>query len=180
MSFLRVFLIILLIIVSLAATLFLVAIALSKVMQQQGVRDALRRFIQRRVNPSTLRSAGTPSSDYAVITHVGRRSGHVYTTPVSALPFGEDFVIPLPYGAHTDWCRNVLAAGTCTLRWHGQEYLLEQPEVVPRAQVESELPLSGKNRLANIGAYLHRESVNLCKSRTRGILSHRHGRMLLQ
>jgi deazaflavin-dependent oxidoreductase (nitroreductase family) len=151
MSFLRVFLLILLIIVSLAATLFLVAIALGKVMHQQGVRDTLRRFIQRRVNPSTLRSAGTPSSDYAVITHVGRRSGHVYITPVSALPFGEGFVIPLPYGAHTDWCRNVLAAGTCALRWHGQEYLLEQPEVVPRAQVASVFPVFSRITAAATG-----------------------------
>ena len=141
MPIVRVLLRLLLIILSLGATFFLIAIALGKAMQQKGVRDRIRRFNQRRLNPLTLRSAGTRSSDYAAITHVGRRSGHVYTNPVRALPFGESFVIPLPYGATTDWCRNVLAAGTCTLRWHGQEYLLEQPEVVPLAKVVSVFPL---------------------------------------
>lgn len=131
----------LLIILSLAATFFLIAIALGKAMQQQGVRDRIRRFNQRRLNPITLRSAGTPSSDNAAITHVGRRSGHVYTTPVRALPFGEGFVIPLPYGANTDWCRNVMAAGTCTLQWHGQEYHLEKPQVVPFAKVMNVFPV---------------------------------------
>jgi deazaflavin-dependent oxidoreductase (nitroreductase family) len=142
MSIFRVFLRLFLIILSLAATFFLIAIALGKAMQQKGIRNAIRRFNQRRLNPITLRNAGKRSSDYAAITHMGRRSGHVYTTPVRALPFGEGFVIPLPYGADTDWCRNVLAAGKCTLRWHEQEYLLEKPEVVPLAKVVSVFPFS--------------------------------------
>jgi deazaflavin-dependent oxidoreductase (nitroreductase family) len=133
MHIVRMFFRLLLIILFLAATFFLISIALGKAMQQKGMRDSIRRFNQRRVNPITLRSAGKRSSDYAIVTHVGRRSGHPYTTPVRAIPFGEGFVIPLPYGASTDWCRNVLAAGKCTLRWHEQEYLLEKPEVVPLA-----------------------------------------------
>ena len=142
MPIVRVFLRLLFIISSLAVIFFLMAIALGKVMQQKGVRDAIRRFNRQRVNPITLRSAGTPSSDYAAITHVGRRSGHVYTNLVRAFPFDDGFVIPLPYGANTDWCRNVLAARACTLRWHGQEYPLEQPEVVPLAKVVRVFPFS--------------------------------------
>lgn len=136
------FLRLLLIILSLAGAFFLLAIALGKAMQQKGIRDRIRHLNRRRVNPITLQSAGKRSSTYAAVTHLGRRSGHTYTTPVRAIPFGDGFVIPLPYGADTDWCRNVLAAGKCTLRWHEQEYLLEQPEVLPLAKAVQVFPFS--------------------------------------
>jgi len=97
-----------LIIVSLAGTFFLASIALGKAMQQKEVRDAIRHFNHRRLNPITLRRAGEHASGPVALTHVGRRSGHTYTTPVVTIPFSEGFVIPLPYGADTDWCRNVL------------------------------------------------------------------------
>ena len=132
----------LLIILALAGTFFPISISLGKAMQRKGVRDGIRRLNRRKVNPITLRSAGTRSSGYAAVTHVGRRSGHAYTTPVRAIPYGEGFVIPLPYGADTDWCRNVLAAGKCTLRWHEQEYILEKPEVIPLAKAVSVFPFS--------------------------------------
>jgi hypothetical protein len=46
---------------------------------------------------------------YAVMHHVGRRTGHLYTTPVVALPIADGFMMPLLFGADTDWCRNLLA-----------------------------------------------------------------------
>jgi deazaflavin-dependent oxidoreductase (nitroreductase family) len=67
---------------------------------------------------------------FAVVHHVGRRSGHAYTTPVIGWPIADGFIIPLPYGADTDWCRNVLAAGQGTIEWHGRTYPVSRPEVV--------------------------------------------------
>lgn len=40
-----------------------------------------------------------------------------------------------------DWCRNVLAAGKCTLTWNGKEYALERPELIPAAQAMKAYPL---------------------------------------
>jgi len=40
-------------------------------------------------------------------------------------------VIALPYGAGTDWVKNVLAAGSATLVHEGQTYAVDKPEVVP-------------------------------------------------
>jgi hypothetical protein len=40
------------------------------------------------------------------------------------------FVIPIPFGDQTQWVRNVLAAGSCTLRWRAHEYPLTDPRVV--------------------------------------------------
>lgn len=45
----------------------------------------------------------------------------------------DGFVIALPYGAGTDWVKNVLAAGSATLVHEGKTYTLEKPEVVPIA-----------------------------------------------
>ena len=38
-------------------------------------------------------------------------------------------------GAETNWVRNVLAAGECGIRWKGQEYLVNRPELVRPALV---------------------------------------------
>jgi hypothetical protein len=51
---------------------------------------------------------------------------------------GDGFVIPLLYGADVDWCRNVLAADGCTLRWHEGEYRLDRPELIsPEVALEA-------------------------------------------
>jgi deazaflavin-dependent oxidoreductase (nitroreductase family) len=48
---------------------------------------------------------------FAVISHVGRRSGRVYRTPVLAFKSGEGYVVALTYGRDVDWVKNLLAAG---------------------------------------------------------------------
>jgi deazaflavin-dependent oxidoreductase (nitroreductase family) len=72
--------------------------------------------------------AGTSRTPFAMIRHVGRRSGTAYATPIIVMSLGESFVIALTYGPEVDWYRNVLAAGRSTLLWHGRVYALEQPE----------------------------------------------------
>lgn len=47
-----------------------------------------------------------------------------------AAPFEDGFVIPLTYGAHVDWCRNVLIAGHCTLLWRGEGYQIARPQII--------------------------------------------------
>src|SRR4051812_50111715 len=48
---------------------------------------------------------------FAVVAHVGRRSGRVRQTPVNLFRDGDRYVIALTYGADSQWVRNVLAAG---------------------------------------------------------------------
>ena len=87
------------------------------------------------------RRAGRRHSVTALLTHVGRRSKKTYRTPVGARPYGDGFVVALPYGSRTDWCRNVMAAGTCRLAWIAQSYELEQPEIISGSQVFQALPV---------------------------------------
>ncbi len=100
-------------------------------MHHPWFRERFIRFNKHTLNPATLKSAGHQTSIYATVKHVGRHSGRTYTTPVVAKPLGDGFVIPLPYGADVDWCRNVLAAGTCTLLCNEHEYIMEHPEMLP-------------------------------------------------
>ena len=42
---------------------------------------------------------------------------------------GETFTIALTYGAKTDWVKNVLAGGGCTIIYRGSEYHLVRPRL---------------------------------------------------
>lgn len=73
---------------------------------------------------------------WGVIRHRGRKSGRVYATPVVLRPVPGGFVVPLPWGPTTDWCRNVLAAGGAQVRWKGEDRAVERPEVVDVTSVK--------------------------------------------
>jgi hypothetical protein len=124
--------------------LMLIVIVWMRTMHIQWFREKIIRFNKQTLNPATLKIAGRRSSVYATLKHVGRRSGREFMTPVVAKPLGDGFVIPLPYDAGVDWCRNVLAAGTCTLIWNEQEYTLERPEIIKPSQALKAFPLGSR------------------------------------
>lgn len=76
-------------------------------------------------NPAELRRGVRP-----VLTHVGRRSGTPYRTPLDAHPVDGGYVFILVYGAGSDWVRNTLAAGHARLAVGGQEIELAAPRVI--------------------------------------------------
>jgi deazaflavin-dependent oxidoreductase (nitroreductase family) len=104
--------------------------------------ELVRQFNKAIFNRLILTFAGRHM--YAVVHHVGRRSGHAYTTPVVAVPIADGFIIALTFGADTDWCRNVLAAGQCMLQWHGLIYTVSRPEVVEVAAIRPLVPSWGR------------------------------------
>jgi deazaflavin-dependent oxidoreductase (nitroreductase family) len=67
---------------------------------------------------------------FAIIRHVGRRSGKPYETVIWVWQLGEDFVIALTYGPEVDWYRNMLAAGGGTVVWHKRVYIVGKPEPI--------------------------------------------------
>ena len=85
---------------------------------------------KRYVNPWMLKFAGRFNTPQGIITHVGRKSGRTYATPIAATPIPNGFIIALPYGTDVDWCRNILASGNCTIQWHDATYKLFEPEIV--------------------------------------------------
>src|ERR1700738_1347658 len=67
---------------------------------------------------------------FGILTHVGRKSGRVYRTPVNVFRTPEGFLIALTYGRESEWVRNVLAAGGCQLEARGVPYQLSAPTIV--------------------------------------------------
>ena len=100
-----------------------------------GRRSAIRTFNKKILNPVMLLAAGRRHWYAAKLHHLGRRSGRPYTTPVVAEPVPDGFVVPLPYGSGVDWLRNVRAAGEAVIDLHGIPYAVDQPQVVPAAEV---------------------------------------------
>jgi len=73
---------------------------------------------------------------WAVVHHRGRRSGTAYATPVAVVPTSDRAIIliGLPWGAHTNWARNVVAAGGAVLMWRGDEVATTAPRIVEGAE----------------------------------------------
>ena len=67
---------------------------------------------------------------FAVLTHVGRRSGRSFRTPVNLYRRGDGYVISLVYGSDSQWVRNVLAARAVDVETRGRRLHLVDPEIV--------------------------------------------------
>ena len=88
-----------------------------------------RHVTNRIVGPVARRLPG-----FAVVSHVGRRSGRVYRTPVNLFRDGDHYVIALTYGSDSQWVRNVLAAGAFDIETRGRRVHLVAPEIVRDAR----------------------------------------------
>jgi deazaflavin-dependent oxidoreductase (nitroreductase family) len=129
------------------ATVFLVGMRT----KSPAVVDRVRRFNRAVTNPRVLRKAGSPGASASVIHHLGRISGRPYETPVGPFAIGDQFVIALPYGPGADWVRNVRAHGSATLVHEGRTVRVDQPVVVPLAEVLADLPSSEQRTLRLFG-----------------------------
>lgn len=94
---------------------------------------ALARFNLKVTNPILAPVAGRLPG-FAIVTHVGRRSGTRRTTPVNLFRDGERYVIALTYGRESQWVRNVIAAGGCDVLTRGRTVHLVEPELVRDVQ----------------------------------------------
>jgi deazaflavin-dependent oxidoreductase (nitroreductase family) len=119
--------------------------------RSQVVLDAVRRLNKAFTNKLAVRKAGRPGVGNGLIRHVGRSSGRAYETPIGPFPTADGFLVALPYGTRADWARNVLAAGTATLVFDGEEVAVDGPELVDTAAVLDELPEGERRTLRTFG-----------------------------
>src|SRR5438093_13558127 len=92
---------------------------------------------------------------WGVIRHRGRKSGRAFATPVALAATRDGFVVPLPWGDRTDWCRNVFAARGGAIRYRGREYAVGDPEVVsvedgPPARSQASGVVTRPNRIRRV------------------------------
>ena len=88
---------------------------------------------------------------FGILTHVGRKSGKVYRTPVNVFRMSNGFVIALTYSSRSEWVKNVLAAGGCELKTRGKKYQLFSPRVV-RDPTRRRFPFPVRIVLGIVGA----------------------------
>ena len=88
---------------------------------------------------------------FGILTHVGRKSGKVYKTPVNVFRAPNGFIIALTYSSQSEWVKNVLAAGGCELKTRGKKYQLSTPQVM-RDPMRRRFPIPVRIVLTIVGA----------------------------
>ena len=88
---------------------------------------------------------------FGILTHVGRKAGKVYRTPINVFRASNGFIIALTYSSQSEWVKNVLAAGGCELQTRGKKYQLSAPNVV-RDPTRRRFPIPLRIVLRIVGA----------------------------
>lgn len=109
----------------------------------------VRRFNRNVLNKPMRRAAGKPGAPAGLIRHEGRVSGRTYETPVGPFATDDGFLIGLPYGPGTDWVSNVLEKGSAVLVSEGHTYTVDEPRLIPTADVRNAFP-AGEQRLQRL------------------------------
>ena len=97
---------------------------------KQITLDRIRVFNKYVTNKILIHISGKNFGHFAILSHIGRKSGKLYRIPIIAEPIENGFVIALTYGKKVDWYENVLAEGGCSLYWKNKEYPLVNPEFI--------------------------------------------------
>ena len=79
-------------------------------MAPQHVRRGFLRLLKNTINRLAVPIARSGYGPFALVRHVGRRTGLTYETPLVLARVADGFVAELTYGPNVDWYRNVTAA----------------------------------------------------------------------
>ena len=115
------------------------------------LRDRIRIFNKYVTNRILRVFASLPYGPFAIVRHVGRRSGKPYETVIMVWPTGESFVIALTYGPKVDWYRNILAAEGGAMFWHNRVYAVGKPEPLDVQTALTAFPAAFRLVLGRVG-----------------------------
>jgi deazaflavin-dependent oxidoreductase (nitroreductase family) len=99
----------------------------------------LAQITKRVFNPLEIRRGIRP-----VLIHVGRSSGRTFETPLDAHPVEGGYMFIANYGRDSDWVKNILAAGSATLRVEGNEVALAAPRMISKDEALPLLPTTSR------------------------------------
>jgi deazaflavin-dependent oxidoreductase (nitroreductase family) len=133
-----------------AEAIIIILIAASGVLMMRFRKRWLAKFNIAVTNRITGLFAGWLPG-FGIMTHIGRKSGKVYRTPVNVFRTPNGFIIALTYSSQSEWVKNVLAAGSCELKTVGKNYRLSAPKVV-HDPTRSRFPIPVRVILKLVGA----------------------------
>jgi F420H(2)-dependent quinone reductase len=90
------------------------------------VKRAWLWLLKNTLNRLTVRLARSGRGPFALIRHVGRKTGRQYETPLLLARLDDAFVAELTYGPDVAWYRNVVAAGRCEVLLHGVVHRIDR------------------------------------------------------
>jgi deazaflavin-dependent oxidoreductase (nitroreductase family) len=112
-----------------AGAIIIIVIAASGVWMMRFRKRWLAKFNIAVTNRITSLFAGWLPG-FGILTHVGRKSGKVYRTPINVFRASNCFIVALTYSSQSEWVKNLLAAGGCELKTRWKRYPLSAPKVV--------------------------------------------------
>ena len=111
-------------------------------------------FTVKVINPITRRFVGFVPG-FAMLTHVGRKSGRTYHTPINVFQRGDHYVFALTYGSDVQWLKNIFAAGDVVMRTRGRDIRLIEPELIVDPELRlMPLPLRIAGKLNGVTEFL--------------------------
>ncbi len=115
----------------------------------------VRRFVNRYMNP-VMRPVVKKLPFFAIVTHRGRKTGRSYRTPVNVFRRGNEYFVFLTYGSDSQWVKNVLANGSCSIETRGRVVELVDPELITDPELRPAPPAVRflERRIAGVTQYL--------------------------
>ncbi len=117
----------------------------------QAALDRVRVINKHFTNKILIHISGRKFGHFAILHHIGRKSGRHYRIPIIAEPLDGAFVFALTYGKNVDWYKNVVANGGCSLQWKNKEFNLIHPELVDRDTALQAFPRIFQKALRKVG-----------------------------
>ncbi len=118
---------------------------------KQATLHRMRLINKHVTNKILIHICGKKFGHFAILSHVGRKSGKLYRIPIIAEPIKDGFVIALTYGKKVDWYANVKAKAGCSLYWKKKEYQLTNPEFIDKEIGVLAFPSSMRSVLRGMG-----------------------------
>ena len=118
---------------------------------KQAILDRIRVLNKHVTNKLLIHIAGKKFGHFAILSHVGRKTGRLYRIPIIAEPYQNGFVLALTYGRKVDWYENVRAKGGCSIKWKNKEYSLFKPEFIDKESGLMAFPSIFRSGLRQMG-----------------------------
>jgi deazaflavin-dependent oxidoreductase (nitroreductase family) len=117
----------------------------------QAMLNCIRVVNKYVTNKVLIHISGKRFGHFAILSHMGRKSGKLYRIPIITEPIQGGFVIALTYGKNVDWYKNVMAKGSCSIRWKNQDYHLINPEFIDKKVGVMAFPTIFRSALRKMG-----------------------------